>query len=247
MKKNILFYFLFLTYAFYGQNLSVEVIYDFGTDNKKITITDEFKFFENTEFRLICNNTKSRFELIEKSHIDASKVNKNFVALAGASGIFYKDLAINEHLRTKSFRKESFIISNIPYDNRYKWKLTKETKKIGGYICYKAVHTDSGELEGRKFSIETVVYYAPDLLLPFGPIHFYGLPGLVLEAQSHNYYFIAKKVEVYNDKKIDIPRPKIGKEVEYIKNMKKFIKHDSLSLKKNLIKKIEQEEQKNKN
>lgn len=229
MKYITLTIFIFIFIKAEGQSLSAEVTYAFGTNNKRITKTDELKIFKGTEFKLTCNATKSRFELIKKMDSDASKSNNRFIALAGAKGVFYKDLKTKEHLKTKTFRREDFIIVNDPNDQRYKWKLTKETKIIGGYKCYKAVHIDSGEFEGTKFSIETIVYYTPDIPLQFGPIQFYGLPGLILEAQSSNYYYIAKKILFSKHKKVDIKRPSKGKEVafkEFTDHMFKVLKID---------------------
>lgn len=237
MKSIILTIFILIFINTEGQNLSAEVIYAFGTDNELITKSDELKIFKGTEFKLLCNTTKSRFELVKKMDSDALRSNNRFVSLAGAKGVFYKDLTAKEHLKTKSFLRANFIIINDPHEDRYQWKLTKETKMIGDYKCYKAVHTDTVEFEGQKVSIETIVYYTPDIPLQFGPVQFYGLPGLILEAQSENYYYIAKRITFNKNKKETIDRPTKGKEVTFKEFSNHMVKAMKMEREKETIKK----------
>lgn len=58
--------------------------------------------------------------------------------------------------------------------NKPDWLIDNETKTIGGYSCVKATTTFRG--------VQWVVWFAPEIPLPYGPWKLYGLPGLILEA-----------------------------------------------------------------
>ncbi|MGZ0016082.1 GLPGLI family protein [Yeosuana sp. AK3] len=59
-----------------------------------------------------------------------------------------------------------------------KWNLTKESKKIAGFTCYKA--TFSKKVPSGNYII--TAWYTPDIPIQFGPEEYYGeLPGLILE------------------------------------------------------------------
>jgi len=248
MNKFILLCCLLLNALTWSQEINVEVIYAFGTDNKLITKSDEFKMFKGIEFMLVCTATKSRFELIEKMDSDATKSNRRFVSLASARGVFYRNSKTKENIRLKKFKNKDFTISK-PYKERYQWKLTKETKIIGGYLCYKAIHTDSGEFEGQKFSVKTIAYYTPEIPLPFGPINMNELPGLVLEAQSKGYYYIAKNIVVSKNKNKKIERPSVGEEVTYKEFMDYVRKSVPVGEKERILQKLREKikEEKKKN
>ena len=72
--------------------------------------------------------------------------------------------------------------------NPYQWKITEETKKIGGYSCTKATTS----FRGRDW----IAWFAPEIPLPYGPWKLYGLPGLIMEAQDGTGTFTMQAVKV---------------------------------------------------
>jgi GLPGLI family protein len=68
------------------------------------------------------------------------------------------------------------------------WKITDSTKKIGHFICTKA----TTHFRGRNY----IVWFTPEIPLPYGPWKLTGLPGLILEAndKSNDISFQVKKV-----------------------------------------------------
>lgn len=69
------------------------------------------------------------------------------------------------------------------------WKFDNETKKIGSYICNKAIT----KFRGRDYT----AWYAKQIPVPYGPWKLQGLPGLILEAYNTNQeiFYTYKSIE----------------------------------------------------
>ena len=79
---------------------------------------------------------------------------------------------------------------------QYKWTITKETKEINSYICYKATtlrYGDKGPLD-EKHSI--TAWFTPKIPVPYGPNGYGKLPGLILELQSYRSTIFVKTIDL---------------------------------------------------
>jgi GLPGLI family protein len=62
------------------------------------------------------------------------------------------------------------------------WTLTDETKKIGNFICYKAIAPKSaGQIYQMEFTKPLIAWYTKEIPVSFGIQYFHGLPGLTME------------------------------------------------------------------
>lgn len=115
--------------------------------------------------------------------------------------------------------KEDLIESNLP---NIDWKITKETKRILGLECKKAI----GVYKCRQYT----VWFTKDIPLKVGPWHLNGLPGAILEAKESNGYneFVAVKITKNVKDNLEV---KID---SYLKNQEK-IKYDDF------LKKLDEE------
>jgi len=102
-----------------------------------------------------------------------------------------------------------YIISSKA--NKYQWKLTKETKKISGYTCYKATTQKITNNMAGTFAKPVTAWYAPAIPIPFGPKDYNGLPGLILELQEGTIGLYATKINLNPKEKIEINKPTKGK------------------------------------
>jgi GLPGLI family protein len=77
------------------------------------------------------------------------------------------------------------------------WEITDESKVVAEYKCLKAKTTFRGR--------EWIVWFAPDIPVPFGPWKLHGLPGLILESCSadNRYCMQAVKIEFKRDAILD--------------------------------------------
>ncbi len=169
-------------------------------------LLDEEMMAKMLTFNLDFNNSESLFYL-SKSLISEheNQDRKKYV-----TGMFYgyDKIYVN--------RSEDKLVEQLYYAfgtllkhrkaSLVKWKLTKETKNISGYKCYKATYTYIQKWRGREFPWEVVAWYSPEIPLQYGPIRYSGLPGLILELSENKLGFVVDKIKFSKEKvKIKIP------------------------------------------
>lgn len=206
--KRIMFY---LTVLFVQNVISqekiIEVTYQQALIDKKVTKSDNPKILKGIEYKLTCNDYESEFRFVNKL-LENEKGNLLYMAKTGFTeyDICYKNLKTKESLWFKSFLGDDILIKNT-FD-KYKWEITKEEKKIGKYLCRKAISTFTETFLDKKIQRKLVAWFSTEIPLPFGPRGFDGLPGLVLELQDGKNIFIASEVKISRNKKIKITKPK---------------------------------------
>lgn len=146
-----------------SKQANIELVMNEKPMNFILTIRDNEASFE------------SEFDLYEQRERDAT-TNRTGI-MANTERIYYSNS------NTKQFFFQSFwnqqVLVNI---NPKKWTLTKETKKINGYTCYKATSTiKTKQLYGMNFLSPITAWYTPEIETSFGIQEFHGLPGLTLQ------------------------------------------------------------------
>lgn len=123
----------------------------------------------------------------------------NKVSAGGSKEYYYDDKTKSYLIKDCEAIGECFI-----YPNEYlEWKLTQETKKINGYLSYKATRS-----EGK-----VIAWYTPSIPVNFGPKGEYGLPGLILELELGRTIFKATEIILNPKDKVVIREPKEGNRV----------------------------------
>ncbi len=85
----------------------------------------------------------------------------------------YKDS--NTYYKKESIFKHNFYVINTN-DFSFEWKISNEKKIIAGFNCTKAV----SEVRNNKI----VAWFTSELPINYSPLGLYGLPGLVLQAET---------------------------------------------------------------
>lgn len=148
-------------------------------------------------------------------------------------GKTYKNVKEKTQMVEEDFFGKEFLITDSL--KVWNWQLQSETKKIGNYACYKAIHVDPVTAEDIKqyedfkkqqetskttfFVMEepkdrvTTVWYTPEIPFSHGPAEFWGLPGLILEANFDKTVILCSKIVLNPKDKTEIKKPKTGKKV----------------------------------
>ena len=195
-------------------NKTIRITYVKAYKNYKDKSKKPPRLMKNLVYMLLCNFNTARFEYVSGMSID-DNTNERFIGKGGGDGVYYKNLKkkIKLHQVDNPLDGKKYLI--IEDRNKYDWKLLKESKKILGYTCYKAIAVvkESNPITKKEMKTTVTVWYAPSIPIPFGPAGYDGLPGLVLESSISSFYFVAQKIE-FLDKKVSIKVPVKGKKVK---------------------------------
>ncbi len=185
------------------------------------------KMFEKT-FILNFNKIESIYQQEQKLQ-ESGSGNVNFGT--DIEGELYKNIQTKRYLKAEEFANKNYLISDTL--KNYNWELKQETKKIGDYICYKAVsiikvtkkELEEYEAEKEKqtnnktsfLNLEKpeneiiTVWYNPEIPVSQGPNKYWGLPGLIMEVNQKNLILLCSKVVLNPKNKKIIKAPKKGR------------------------------------
>lgn len=163
-------------------------------------LLEEFnKKSSNIEFTLEFNSLESLFYIDEQMESDLNPMTISFAKNIVSKGKYYcnikEDLLLIDV--TDKYEKNTLVKSKSSVTI---WKLSKESKKIGNYTCYKAttIKTKVNNSGSYHFLIEA--WYTPQIPVSFGPNEFNNLPGLILELKDSHYTLFAKSINITKDK-----------------------------------------------
>lgn len=197
---------------------------EYEVDNPRTrNFLKENVFGKTSKSILSFNNDESVF-YTEKKKLknDVDESVENLVnSIAKIKGLYYFNSKTNLELHQLNAFGENFIIESIR--DTINWKLSKETKKIGNFNCFKAIAkipVKNAIKEGAVKKIEA--WYALDIPINLGPAEYFGLPGLILEINTLEipYYSIrASEIKLNSSETIKIKKPKSGMNI----TMKEFL------------------------
>lgn len=252
---------LFISIQFNGQNFQGKAIYqtkikvDEAIQKRLDTLkidNDRKAFMQKVMKRMMEKSYVLSFDktaAIYKEEEVLSQPNQNGFRMRNFSeGILYKNIKNQNFVKQKELFGKVFLIKDElkPLD----WKLEKETKQIGNYLCFKATTMKELKPQGvnrfRRFTrgkndenaqkkdslakatpklTKITAWYTPEIPVNQGPADYYGLPGLILEVNAGNLIILCNKIVMNPKDKITIEAPKKGKLV----NQKEY---DDISEKK---------------
>lgn len=248
MMKKLSYLFIFLlltsfTYTSPKQKIN-RIIYKIGFAEKLDLTKDLDKDAKDKKDQMLYNYmssmeksmTEVEFELLFNQKIGVYKTADN----VKEQNIGYKLASMffgGESIYTYDIQQQQVIMQanmtgqviDVAYPT-YNWEITNETKKIGDYTCYKAT-TSYQEFSYFKEPRDTVdikleAWFTPEIAAPYGPMHYQGLPGLVLMAQASGakIYIYADRIELNKKSKKPITFSKSEKQLplnEYNKLLEK--------------------------
>lgn len=241
MKKIVFFSLLLLNItSFIGQNKEGVITYRkennqrvFSKDKDNSDINPKrLKRFREIEEEKIALTKQLRFDLMFKE----GKANFKHRDLMEVEGQRSFRMAIGPNATGKYFYKgkdvfwsvNAFGENFIVIKDEQNWLLTSEKKKIGKYECSKAILNSKGNNGKRNIT----AWYCPSINVPYGPIGYSGLPGLIMELDLNGaiQYFVSK-IE-YKKIKTDIVKSREGIKVT-VKEFNKIAKGALSDFRKN--------------
>lgn len=212
MRKRFLFlvcFILFYPLLSFGQINSLEVTYSIKLAEKKNNISHNklISAFEKSKFILKTTHKESIFNAVKSMSNDESQESLISKIYLKSDDVFYSNLITKINLVQKEIFGNTYLIKSYQENN---WNLKNETKKIGDYLCLKAIKTISVEnFKGEISELEIEAWYAPELNFSSGPFSYGNLPGLILEMKKGNLIFYASNLK-QNIINIVIEAPKDG-------------------------------------
>jgi GLPGLI family protein len=227
MGKKIFSLILLISINFYSQKSNeLEIIYgkissvnldsinnsNIPSSTKEI-LTKMLNSVGKVEYKLIINNNKAKFEYLD--FLKDDNFDKKAINLGGGNTVFY-DFKKNKIFRSDYLNRGNLIILN---QDSLTWNILTDKKEISGYTCYKAIgYKKVYKLRtGEKVTHEYEAWFCPEFATICGPGEFYGLPGLIFEANEKNakIKFYLKKIQFKEVKtQIEIPNKSILTEEE---------------------------------
>ena len=186
-----------VTEVTYKLNFNLNTIDDKLKDNynseQLAFLKNRYKNYNSLNYKLLYNNNESLFFLTD-SILGVSrqfdKVNKELQGIIKTerNKKYYRNISNKELLYTTRISGEPFLITFNT--DSLEWKLTNKHMKIGNYDCFQAILVKGNYLLAFDEKLIISVWYAPSIPVPFGPLFFGGLPGLVmqLELGPKTYY-----------------------------------------------------------
>ncbi len=160
----------------------------------------------NMKLELTFKDDESYFKLIDK--LPSQILNQTHYNLLVNGKLGNSKYYVNkkEKLILREYNEGGNFLLSTKFDE-LKWKLTKEKKMIGEYLCFKAVTTKKIFRGTRVNTIPIEAWYCPTIPISFGPFEFCNLPGLVLELKERYDTYGVVSIDFTPEKEIKIKRP----------------------------------------
>ena len=240
--KNIIYFILIVSINSFSQKFNGKVTYRIKSNSDsyinsvkndlalsehiKEGIIKDFSSNKPVNFILYVNKNEAIYkaEINKETRLKLNGPVMNVTSImAGDNYVYYTNLSTGQ----RQFQNFDFPNILVNFDT-ISWKLTEETKKVGDYMCHKAIaYFVSDQFSGFKILDPVVAWYAPDIPLKFGIGGFSGLSGLIME-MNVNYEmgsisYLVTNIDIQSKDEIVIDKPtgdKVFTEEEYVKYIK---------------------------
>ncbi len=204
MKRNILtLFFLLMCIHVFAQNIECkytsttvipEDVKNIEDANIRNMVINQLSNKKET-FSLKVSNGKYLFEAI------SNEQNNGTVMQIGGSSAIYMDMDTKTSVSQENILDRTFLIKETI--KTYDWDITTEYKEIIHKKCTKATLKENPTI---------VAWFTSEIPVSFGPMGYYGLPGLILQLETPSKNYIIQEISVSKEN-ISIKAPDKGKEI----------------------------------
>jgi GLPGLI family protein len=188
--KRLLILLLFIFTGVSAQITSAKILFE-----RKTNLYKKFKDNNNIQ-RWVKEEEKIKIDFFELYVTDScsffkqqeSDLRENY-SWATSKNTVYQDFRSNKRYLIKTIWGEQLHLTDSLF--RRQWKITESTRKIGGYLCRKAIWQAND-------STRIYAWFSYDITPGTGPESFNGLPGTILglATEDGGVVYFAKKVEL---------------------------------------------------
>ncbi len=239
--------------AFQGQAVyQSKTSFSIKLDSTKISperqkrIKEMMKMRSEKTYNLTFNKTASIYKEQVKLAQPGMQTRFRFMG-SGANNIYYKNTKQKIYANQTELFGKNFLVKDTL--QKLNWKLGKESKMIGNYLCFKATaqkkisepairfrrssrgaktnNKNKSENKPNDSTAKTVLvtaWYTPQIPISQGPKDFWGLPGLILEVGYDKTILLCTKIVLNSKDKKNITIPTKGKEVSQTEYNKIIVK-----------------------
>lgn len=183
--------------------------------NTSQSLKDLLKYTPNVNAFLEFSNNEAVYYVEDKMKVDGKfKLNINRF-IAGGDDKTYTNTITKENLREEV--REHLLIEL----EEKKWLITQESKKIGNYLCFKAI-----DIASTNTKMKPIAWFTPQIPVSFGPKEFSGLPGLVILVELFNNTISAASIVLNPKEKIVLKKMIDGERIseeKYNERLKSLI------------------------
>lgn len=195
---------------------------DFSPEQKK-RFQDRMAKAMQKEFTLSFNRNESLYEIEVPLEKEGERGMRFMSMMTGSGGTYYRNLKESSIKQEQNLFGKTFLIEDSI--ETLDWKLSKETKSIGNYICNKATaqrvfvvaktEMINGEVNDTivNDTVEIVAWYSMQIPVSHGPSKYGGLPGLILELNDGQSITLCTKVTISTNEAAEIEAPDTGEKV----------------------------------
>jgi len=199
--KNVLLISLLFINTIFAQNKTIKGIIEYEqiiTNNQDVIVQRYDLFFDRGN---------SYYEEVIESELKKSQQKKEDGTILLSirdnkkSQFYFNNLQKGFYFREIYYNKPLIVKEE---NNQISWKLSNETKLLGGVECLKA----TAQFRGREYT----AWFTKDIPVPFGPWKLNGLSGLIIEAYDSSGFFKvrATKISIGDSEKVNLKIKKIN-------------------------------------
>lgn len=143
------------------------------------------------KFSLAFDDKVSTFDFIDNKEI---KLDERALATTLAyhldyAGTIWQDDQ-NSYVETNiGFGEKSKRVLLLRDKEESEWHISDETKYIGDFLCIKATKEDTLKRGEKTVVKPAIAWFCPELPIPYGPLNYGNLPGLIMELQTDRAIF----------------------------------------------------------
>jgi GLPGLI family protein len=178
----------------------------FQRDKKMVDIMTRLnKVRDSVNINLDFSGEESLFYVDKETNLGLSN-EKGYDAAMKSFKTYYRNDETETKIRVENSDKIYLVYSDT---SDIVWEITKETKKVDDFLCFKATtkirdkHLTKGIIEK-----DVVAWFCPEIPLSLGPNNYGGLPGLIMELNEGLLTYYVKNLNLEPDFEIDIEKPK---------------------------------------